>query len=173
MDGKIDIVRRGLEIADAFCGKHTADECPDAVAIPIKDALDALSAIDPEAIRRGARAEALKEAADRAMMWWYEGDKAMTEMNQINSLRAAILSAEPAPDRGGKGMSVQHERYGDYDPCEPYSAAVIAGRIYVDNLARLGDPTLVIAAHRQGADGVERNGPTRWYVERVYCNWGM
>ena len=59
-------------------------------------------------------------------------------------------------------------RYGDYDPCDPYSAAVIAGRIYVDNLARLGDPTLAIAAHRQGADGVERNGPTWWYVERVY-----
>lgn len=64
-------------------------------------------------------------------------------------------------------------RYGDYDPCEPYSAAVIAGRIYVDNLARLRDPTLAIAAHRQGAGGVERNGPTRWYVERVYCNLWM
>ena len=64
-------------------------------------------------------------------------------------------------------------RYGDYDPCDPYSAAVIAGRIYVDNLARLGDPTLAIAAHRQGAGGVERYGPTRWYVERVYRNLAM
>ena len=64
-------------------------------------------------------------------------------------------------------------RYGDYDPHDPYSAAVIAGRIYVDNLARLGDPTLAIAAHRQGANGVERNGPTRWYVERVYSNLCM
>jgi len=98
MDGKIDTVRRGLEIADAFCGKHTADECPDAVAIPIKDAIAALAAIDPEAIRREARADALQEAADRAMMWWYEGDKAMTEMNQINSLRAAILGDEPSQE---------------------------------------------------------------------------
>ena len=64
-------------------------------------------------------------------------------------------------------------RYGDYDPCDPYSAAVIAGRIYVDNLARLGDPELAIAAHRQGAGGVERYGPTRWYVERVYSNLAM
>ena len=64
-------------------------------------------------------------------------------------------------------------RYGDYDPCDPYSAAVIAGRIYVDNLARLGDQELAIAAHRQGADGVERNGPTQWYVERVYRNLRM
>ena len=64
-------------------------------------------------------------------------------------------------------------RYGDYDPHDPYSSAVIAGRIYVDNLARLRDPTLAIAAHRQGADGVERNGPTWWYVERVYSNLAM
>ena len=64
-------------------------------------------------------------------------------------------------------------RYGDYDPCDPYSAAVIAGRIYVDNMARLCDPTLAIAAHRQGAGGVEHDGPTRWYVERVYCNLWM
>ena len=64
-------------------------------------------------------------------------------------------------------------RYGDYDPCDPYSAAVIAGRIYVDNLARLGDPELAIAAHRQGAGGVERNGATWWYVERVYRNLAM
>lgn len=64
-------------------------------------------------------------------------------------------------------------RYGDYDPHDPYSAAVIAGRIYVDNLARLGDPALAIAAHRQGAGGVERNGPTLWYVERVYSNLAM
>ncbi len=64
-------------------------------------------------------------------------------------------------------------RYGDYDPCDPYSAAVLAGRIYVDNLARLGDPELAIAAHRQGAGGVERYGPTRWYVERVYRNLWM
>lgn len=65
------------------------------------------------------------------------------------------------------------EKYGDYDPHDPYSAAVIAGRIYVDNLARLGDPTLAIAAHRQGADGVLQNGPTRWYVKRVYSNLCM
>ena len=64
-------------------------------------------------------------------------------------------------------------RYGDYDPADPYSAAVIAGRIYADNLARLGDPELAIAAHRQGAGGVERNGPTWWYVERVYSNLAM
>lgn len=65
------------------------------------------------------------------------------------------------------------DRYGDYDPHDPYGAAVIAGRIYVDNLARLRDPALAIAAHRQGAGGVEHNGPTRWYVERVYRNLAM
>jgi hypothetical protein len=28
-----------LEIADKFCGSHTADECPDTIACPIADAL--------------------------------------------------------------------------------------------------------------------------------------
>lgn len=28
-----------LYIADKFCGNHTADECDDSIAIPIKDAL--------------------------------------------------------------------------------------------------------------------------------------
>lgn len=65
------------------------------------------------------------------------------------------------------------KRYGDYDPTDPYSAAVLAGRIYAYNLSRLGDQSLAIAAHRQGAGGVERNGPTWWYVERVYRNLAM
>ncbi len=64
-------------------------------------------------------------------------------------------------------------RYGEYDPTDPYSAAVVAGLIYADSLERLGDPTLAIAAHRQGAGGVELNGPTLWYVERVYRNLAM
>lgn len=63
------------------------------------------------------------------------------------------------------------EKYGYYDPTDPYSAAVLAGRIYAYNLGRLGDPSLAIAAHRQGTTGVERNGPTWWYVERVYRNF--
>lgn len=61
-------------------------------------------------------------------------------------------------------------RYGEYDPTDPYSAAVLAGKIYADSLDRLCDQSLAIAAHRQGACGVERNGPTWWYVERVYEN---
>lgn len=65
------------------------------------------------------------------------------------------------------------ERYGYYDPTDPYSAAVLSGRIYADSLDRLGEPTLAIAAHRQGAAGVERNGATWWYVERVYRNLAM
>ena len=34
-----------LYIADKFCGNHTADECDDAIAIPISDALVAASKI--------------------------------------------------------------------------------------------------------------------------------
>jgi hypothetical protein len=40
------------------------------------------------------RAEALKEAADRAVQWWHEGDCLMTEYEQIRTLRAAILAGE-------------------------------------------------------------------------------
>ena len=64
-------------------------------------------------------------------------------------------------------------RYGDYDPTDPYSAAVIAGRKYQDSIAILGSPELAIAAHRQGIQGVLDNGPTMWYIERVYKNMAM
>jgi hypothetical protein len=36
------------------------------------------------------------------------------------------------------------------------------------NLARLGNEVDAVAAHRQGVNGVKRNGATLWYVERVY-----
>ena len=58
--------------------------------------------------------------------------------------------------------------YGEYDPHDAGDAAILAGRIYMANLARLGNEIYAIAAHRQGAGGVRRNGATLWYVERVY-----
>ncbi len=36
-----------LKIADEFCGKHTAEDCPDYIAVPIKDAIKALEAEKP------------------------------------------------------------------------------------------------------------------------------
>lgn len=58
-------------------------------------------------------------------------------------------------------------RWGEYDPRDPEEAAIIAGRILMDNLAQLGDMDLAIAAYRQGVAGVRRDGATGWYVERV------
>jgi len=58
--------------------------------------------------------------------------------------------------------------YGEYDPHDATEAAILAGKIYMANLARLGNETDAIAAHRQGVNGVKRNGATMWYVERVY-----
>jgi len=58
--------------------------------------------------------------------------------------------------------------YGEYDPHDPGQAAILAGRIYMANLARLGNEADAIAAHRQGVTGVRRNGASMWYVERVY-----
>jgi hypothetical protein len=57
--------------------------------------------------------------------------------------------------------------WGEYDPQDPNDAIRIASCIFQDNLKRLGNTYLAICAHRQGAGGVERNGPTFWYVERV------
>ena len=58
-------------------------------------------------------------------------------------------------------------KWGEYDPRNPQEAAIIAGRILADNLARLGDMDLAIAAYRQGVDGVRRDGATSWYIDRV------
>lgn len=57
--------------------------------------------------------------------------------------------------------------YGRYDARDPYDAAYIAGRLYVDALARLGSEDAAIAAHRQGVRGVREDGVAAWYVERV------
>ena len=58
--------------------------------------------------------------------------------------------------------------YGEYDPHDATEAAILTGRIYMANLARLGNEIDAVAAHRQGVTGVRRNGAALWYVERVY-----
>lgn len=60
------------------------------------------------------------------------------------------------------------KKWGEYDANNPTDAAIITGHLYVENLARLGDERLAIAAHLQGARGVRKNGPEEWYIERVY-----
>ena len=62
-------------------------------------------------------------------------------------------------------------KWGDFDPFNPYEAAIIAGRILAHNLAAFdGDWRKAIAAYRQGVTGVRQNGATCWYVDRV-LNW--
>lgn len=58
-------------------------------------------------------------------------------------------------------------RWGAFDPFEPAEAGRIAARVLEDCYVRLGDWNLAIAAYRQGVDGVRRDGPALWYVERV------
>lgn len=62
------------------------------------------------------------------------------------------------------------EKYGEYDPFCPLESAILTGRLYMDNLRRLGSQELAIAAHRQGVSGVRNNGAAQWYVERVMSN---
>ncbi len=57
--------------------------------------------------------------------------------------------------------------WGEYDPRNPFDAIRIADHILQVNFRALGSWNLAIAAYRQGVDGVRRNGPARWYIERV------
>ena len=58
-------------------------------------------------------------------------------------------------------------RYGEYNAELPIDSAIIAGRLYVANLAALGCKEDAIAAHKQGRNGVKRDGRAQWYVNRV------
>jgi 8-oxo-dGTP pyrophosphatase MutT (NUDIX family) len=63
------------------------------------------------------------------------------------------------------------EKWGKYDPVDPFESAVIAGWIMRENLDAFGgDLRLAIAAYKQGVTGVRNNGPIQWYVDSV-LNW--
>lgn len=57
--------------------------------------------------------------------------------------------------------------YGEYDARDPDEAGRIAARILEDNYRRLGFWALAIASYRQGVTGVQRDGPSAWYIDRV------
>jgi hypothetical protein len=60
------------------------------------------------------------------------------------------------------------DKWGEFDPADPFDSAVIAARIMRENLeAFSGDLRSAIAAYRQGAAGVRENGVICWYVDAV------
>lgn len=90
-----------------------------------------------------------------------------------SSYRANPKHADPL-DKGMFGLhespEIRAERvaaWGDYDPLDPEEAAIIAGHIYMHNLARLGSSALAVAAYKQGVRGVLRDGADWEYVGRV------
>ena len=119
-------------------------------------------------------------APKRGMMTPYEWGEAVTgtSADTLKAL-AVVESGENDSAIGDDGVSLGRfqinetyrewnvSTFGDYDPSDPYSAAVLAGQLYQYNRARLGTHYRAIAAHRQGARGVKKNGPSHWYVERV------
>ena len=122
-------------------------------------------------------------APKRSMMTPYEWGEAVTGTSAyILKALAIVESDEDDSAIGDDGVSLGrfqiNERFrewnvatfGEYDPCDPYSAAVFVGRLYQYNHSRLGTHYRAIAAHRQGAKGVRDNGPSHWYVERVIGN---
>jgi hypothetical protein len=63
------------------------------------------------------------------------------------------------------------EKWGEFDPTDPFESAVIAGRIMQENLIAFnGDLRMAIAAYRQGVRGVRENGSIQWYIDAV-LNW--
>jgi hypothetical protein len=63
------------------------------------------------------------------------------------------------------------EKWGEFDPTDPFESVVIAGRIMQENLSAFdGDLRMAIAAYKQGVRGVKENGVIDWYVEEV-LNW--
>ena len=122
-------------------------------------------------------------APKRAMMTPYEWGEAVTGTSaSILKALAIAESSEADSAIGDDGVSFGRFQinetfrewniatFGDYNPTDPYSSAALAGRLYQYNRARLGTHYRAIAAHRQGARGVKKNGPSHWYVERVIGN---
>ena len=77
-------------------------------------------------------------------------------------------------DKGRFGLhespAIRAERirkWGYYDPHNPGDAAIIAGHIYMEHLARFGDESLAIAAYHQGTRGIMRYGADAEYIMRV------
>jgi len=90
-----------------------------------------------------------------------------------SSFRPDPAHADPL-DRGMFGLhestDIRAERvakYGEYDPLDPGTAAIVAARILAEHRVNFGDWSRAIAAYRQGASGVRRDGIGWWYVERV------
>jgi hypothetical protein len=81
------------------------------------------------------------------------------------------------PDPNDKGRFGIHDsedyraervaKYGYYDPDNFLSAAILTGRLFMDNYKLLGNTADAICAHKQGLTGVRRDGRAEWYLERV------
>jgi hypothetical protein len=63
------------------------------------------------------------------------------------------------------------EKWGEFDPADPFESAVIAGRIMQENLIALnGDLRMAISAYKQGVRGTKENGVVDWYADAI-LNW--
>jgi hypothetical protein len=60
------------------------------------------------------------------------------------------------------------EKWGEFDPADPFESAVIAGLIMQENLTAFnGDLRLAVAAYKQGVMGVLKRGVIQGYVDDV------
>jgi hypothetical protein len=121
------------------------------------------AAYSRDPILQGPEAAALKTGAPEAT---------------VAGIRFAESSGRPAPAHrlpsvlGAYGLDSRYHtereaKYGSFDELDPYGAAYVTARLYLDNLGRLGDEDKAIAAHFQGARGVRRDGVCVQYVAMV------
>jgi len=58
-------------------------------------------------------------------------------------------------------------KWGEYDPENRLQAAIIAGRIIMENLHRSKSIDVSVSAYRRGMSGTRKNGIDREYVDKV------
>jgi hypothetical protein len=59
------------------------------------------------------------------------------------------------------------KKYGEYSADDPIESGRVAGRIYLDHLARFGSPELALTAYHRGAKWTLANGVDWKYIKRT------
>lgn len=114
-------------------------------------------------ILQGPEAAECKTGADARIV----GGIRMAESSGNPNPRHRIKTVKGAYGIDEKYHAERSKKYGNYDPLNPYDAAYITARLYMDNLKALRLSDFAVAAHLQGQAGVRRDGPNWAYVYRV------
>jgi hypothetical protein len=121
------------------------------------------AAYSRDPILQGPEAAALKTGAPEATIRGFRFAESSGRPDPVH----ALPTVQGAYGLDQRWHAEREAKYGSFDELEPYGAAYVTARLYLDNLARLGNEDQAIAAHFQGVRGVRRDGVCAEYVERV------